>query len=164
MSYAKANLYDIYWQALRASLLTKFVTEDGMKDNLEKLDAYRLKSVPGTYGRFIRLWRIINLLNGVRMGFHGMKLVDTPVDMMLLAFRSNMQKEYQNLKKAYSFKPVDWIKVENDVKSFKRANPVLYKEVFDNLSKRIDFAKLKTGTLSFRNELVRFVSLMQAHL
>lgn len=88
----KNTVYDMEWQALRVSLLGKWVTNIGAADNITRLRVYMETDMTVS-----KLWRIINLLNGTRMGFHGMKLIDTPMDKQLVTFRTEVQRLYKQM-------------------------------------------------------------------
>jgi len=80
-------IYDVDWQVLRISLLGKFVNKDEIDTNLNTLENYILKAK--TYQDLHdRLFRVINLLNAVRMGFYGMKLIGSDLDKKIIQRRN----------------------------------------------------------------------------
>lgn len=158
---AKENLYNVKWQALRVSLLSYFPTEDGVKRNIGLLKEY-ISSFTDDYDEYLKLWRVINLLNAVRMGYNGQGLDGTKQDEMIIDFRSTCQDRYKELKdKGLTFKHADWSKIKSDLESLYESDREVFNKIYDNLNKRIDFSMNKIGHVQFRNSLVRFVGLMK---
>lgn len=156
----KEILYDVDWQKLRVSLLGGFVTKDGMKRNLNTLNEY-INAAKNDQDRFHRLWRVVNLLNAVRMGFSGMKLYDTPQDKLLLTQRAVWAKNYKDMQ-AGGFKlgQLDWKDTEKHLHKLYKDDPEQFDKIRANLVQRTKQSMKKTGTLNYRNELVKFLGLM----
>lgn len=114
MQKNKLTLYDVQWQALRVSLLTRWVTVNGTYENLKKLDLYVTNSGELYSSEYCsRLWRVLNLLNATRRAFHGLGLVGTIQDEAIIRFRDKISKEYEKVRKML----VDYADVtEQDVK------------------------------------------------
>jgi len=162
MNKARSNLYDVEWQSLRVSLLNKFVTVEGMKENLRKLREYLLDTASDDDQEFfIRLYREINLLNGTRMGFSGMGLYNTEQDKMLVLARDSLQHDYEMMKRdGFTFKEIDWKKVETDLKELNKSDHPQFVKIRNNLISRKNSTLKRSGTLENRQELVKFLKLM----
>lgn len=65
-SYAKQVLYDVQWQRLRVSLLGKWGRPDSTVAAIDILREY-IRTPP--YG--VKVWRCLNLLNAVLLGYRG---------------------------------------------------------------------------------------------
>jgi hypothetical protein len=87
----KNAVYSPYWQWFRMQL--KGVWKQYTRENLFKLDEYL-----GDRRDITKLWRVLNLLNGVRMGFEGMGIGKGPESIMIAKFRDGVSESYQSLK------------------------------------------------------------------
>jgi hypothetical protein len=162
MNNQKAVLYDVRWQALRVQLLGSFVHPIKIHRNIDKLNAYLSEVPENSQEKFNRLWRILNLLNGTRMGFHGMGITGTSQDKILVEYRDKISKEYKNYQKAgFEFKDWDWDKVEKDLEKLKDKNDIIFTKIYKNLITRTKQAHRKVGTMKHRNELSTFIGLME---
>lgn len=112
-------LYRPSWQKLRVSFLAQnhpnfgFNTEAGTHDNLQRLNNYiqdadpRLHVTPQSIPEYVnvenirmgltleeeyacRVWRALNLLNAVRMGYTGQGKVGTPMDVAVADYRDKL--------------------------------------------------------------------------
>lgn len=156
----KDILYDVDWQKLRVSLLGKFVTPKGMIENLHKLNHY-IKTADTPQEKFHRLWRVINLLNAVRMGFSGMDLFGTKQDKLLLLQRAAWTQLYKNMQKqGFEHKPLDWYKVKSDLSKLLATDPTAFNNLRRNLVQRTKQGIKKAGSLDYRKELVNFLNVM----
>jgi len=157
---AKENLYNVEWQKIRVSLLSYFPTVEGTKRNINILQTY-LKSPKDDYDEYLKLWRVINLLNAVRMGYSGQGIADSEQDDLIVDFRSGLQTRYQELKQnGLTFKHADWTQIKTDLEELYKSDKASFDKIYENLNKRIDFSMKKIGTVKFRDSLVRFVGLM----
>ena len=156
----KDILYDVNWQRLRVSLLGKFVTPEGMKDNLNRLDQY-IKEASDPQETFHRLWRAVNLLNAVRMGFSGMDLYGSKQDKFLLIQRAVWAQQYKAMqKRGFTHKALNWVDVKDNLKELHRVDPDQFNLIRKNLVQRTKQGIKKAGSLDYRSELVKFLSIM----
>ena len=99
----KLTLYSTPWQILRVSLLKGnqggaqgaggFTTPQGTQANIERLRTYL-----GESPNVDQLWRVLNLLNAVRMGNSGQGKWESEHDKLVVGFRDEVQKLYNDLK------------------------------------------------------------------
>ena len=87
-------VYDMNWQALRVSLLGRWLITRTCKENIGKLREYFDKQPDVT-----NAYRIVNLLNGTMMGLHGMGLETSEMAKEIKMYRGEMQKMYLLLRK-----------------------------------------------------------------
>ena len=160
MNNQRNILYNVKWQKLRVSLLGKFVSEKGMQKNLLKLNEY-LNETSDSSEKICRLYRVINLLNGTRMGFSGMGLYNTPQDKKLVAYREILQKEYTELKNnGVKFKEHNWCETYKDLVKLFENDPKAFKIIKDNLEFRKNMTLKKRQDLATRPELQLFLNQM----
>lgn len=152
MNIHKEVLYDVEWQSLRVSLLGSFTTINGVESNIVKLKNY-LRS-PNK----VKLWRVLNLLNAVRMGYHGQRLVGTPQDLKVIEYRNEVQKlYYSSLKFPTNW---NWSKVKIDLSKLRDEQSGTFAKILSNLKLRQKNA-LKRKTMHNRPELKTFLDLMK---
>jgi hypothetical protein len=89
----KLTLYDVKWQALRVGLLGNWTSYEGAVKNLERLTNY----IEEQNTSISSLWRVLNLLNAVRMGYSGQKLKGSAQDKLVQLFRNKIQPTYRLL-------------------------------------------------------------------
>lgn len=91
-------LYDVEWQILRVSLLGKWDVNAGALTALKQLEAYVWLDSKTTKESVMasRLHRCINLMNAVRMGWHGSNKIGSVGDLKLIQVRDAMQCAYAN--------------------------------------------------------------------
>lgn len=84
----KLVVYDCDWQCVRVRCLKEhsenggWTTIEGTVDNLEKLDAY-MKAHTDSNDAQMRIYRVLNLLAAVRMGYSGQGLKGKQVDILV---------------------------------------------------------------------------------
>ena len=168
MNNQKAVLYDVEWQTLRVNTLTQnneyggWNTVEGVKENVNKLSTYILNT-RDKQEYFYRLWRVLNMLNAVRMGYSGTKQVDTTQDNLVKAFRDDVSQEYhKRVDDGMQFDSWDWELVAKNLTMLKQKSPEDFNKIYKNLTGRRNTTEKNRGTLSFRPELVKFIELMDA--
>lgn len=110
-------LYDLEWQALRVSLLGKWTNNRDVARNTDALSTYLYgdgsflhKAMNGFKALDLlasRQYRVLNLLNAVRMGYHGMMYVNSEIDDMVVDIRDMVQDQY-NHNTQDNPRAVDW--------------------------------------------------------
>lgn len=88
---SKNTVYSPLWQWERIQMLGYWKAD--ILKNLERCEKYL-----GDKRDISKLYRVLNMLNAVRMGYHGMGLVDTTNDQRLIAYRDTVQTAYEQLK------------------------------------------------------------------
>lgn len=154
LSPQKMALYDVAWQAMRVSFLGKWNTPEGAADNLARLIKYIEHAHNGTDGDEVlsRLWRGLNLLNAVRMGYSGQGLTGSDMDQSVVRVRNMISKFYHDVKKrGYKFKVPTRREVEAAWPKISEETRQLIK---DNLGKRQALHALS----EYRDELGWFLA------
>jgi hypothetical protein len=155
MTLHKEVLYDVKWQSLRVDLLGDFRNFEGTKVNVGRLSGY-IRSAKDKIEKGRRIWRVLNLLNAVRMGYHGQKLVGTLQDKYITLFRNSVQEQrekYEDIGKEW-----DWNKVKDDVSNM---DDFTRKQILKNLKSRVKMSHYKTGSTKNRPELMKFIGLLE---
>lgn len=99
MSDYKLMLYSVEWQDLRIQMKGDWATLEGAKANGRLIMGY-IDS--GNTINISRVWRCLNLLNAVRMGFNGAAgLVGTPQDQIVTKIRNLCSTRFDILKKKH---------------------------------------------------------------
>lgn len=152
MNYLKECLYDLEWQILRVNL--SFKDYDSTKKSINKLiDYHKNASNKEEYG--IRAWRILNLLNAVRMGFSGQRKFNSEESNLVKKEREQFQYAYRN---SFLPKSWNWDRVKKDIKN---ANKKDLNKVYSNLKIRKEKSE-KKGTIHCRPELVKFLKFFES--
>lgn len=86
------TVYAPHWQGIRIECLGQWTDKKGLHANLNILTAYLGYSQMDN--RYTRSWRVLNLLNGTRMGFMGMGLKGTDLDIELVSFKQTISRQY----------------------------------------------------------------------
>jgi hypothetical protein len=96
MNKQKLTLYDWDWQNLRVSLLKSSPGEGGFT-GLEgtRANLAALKNYLGTKPSKDKLWRVLNLLNAVRMGNSGQGKRGSEHDKLVAEFRDRVSEQYK---------------------------------------------------------------------
>jgi len=167
MTNQKSSLYDVEWQVLRVNTLAQntsaggWNTEIGVEANLEKFRRY-VMGTKDSQEYTNRLWRILNMLNAVRMGYNGTNQAGTNQDKAVILFRDMVSKRYNKIiDGGFVFAEWDWDKVAKDLKTLYQNSRSDFDKVYKNLVGRKNTAENNAGT-SNRPELVKFVELMEA--
>lgn len=148
----KLCFYDCEWQSLRVSLLGSWATLDGVKSNLQRLTSYLKTSPPTT----TRLWRVLNLLNAVIMGYNGQQRGDSSVAKVVIEYRDKISLSF----KASKLKNGDKIDVDPPDKIRREWNALptdVQVKIVKDLTKRLDAHK---GS-AHREELRYFLLLVK---
>ena len=163
-SEALLLLYDIRWQSLRVRMLKQnksdggWTTEEGTRHNIHLLREYLSIFGHGSVGHFASLWRVINCLNAVRMGYSGQKLKGSSQDTLVKDYREGLSYEYKKCKEFFGvtspFLPCDLADYRIMAKAeLAKVSDMTVQAVYDNLQIR---AKLHPG----RPELEWYLELL----
>jgi hypothetical protein len=153
----KQILYDVEWQTLSTQLLAKnndtegWATLFGASSNLKRLNVYL-----GKEPSLAKVWRVLNLLDAVRMGYSGQCRKESPQDMLVKKERDRLSKIYKNMSSSSSF---EISSEEETIMDIKKAPKEDLQKVYEDLYARWD----KHRDSSYRNELRRFLDLIEEH-
>lgn len=185
-------LYDTTWQCLRVSCLGAYndkggwQTVEGTKSNIEVLSQYVHSVSRSSEEHKLRLYRVINCLNAIRMGLQGQEKQlranrPTPFSdevraqlgsntaryYAVGAFRDSLQlvrKNYVNytttINRAADY--WDWDKQAKELEKLARRNKAMFNAVHDDLARRLELAQkaLHQSNTKIRPELTTYVGLM----
>jgi hypothetical protein len=156
-SLHKQILYDVEWQILRTQLLAKnnikggWASIEGASNNLKRLNDYL-----GQKLTLARVWRVLNLLDAVRMGYSGQQRIGSFQDNQVKKEREKLSRLYKNMISQYSFEiPSE----EEIIQDIMKAPEEDLKKVYVDLYNRWDTHR----NSSYRNELRRFLDLIEEH-
>lgn len=163
-----------------------FTTEEGTLDNINTMTKYLLETNP--FSDFstnaeafqdqqrmgvtmfeehqMRVWRVLNLCNAVRMGYSGQGLASSKMDMEIVAFRANATKDYNadNIETVMSrIGDIQWwTVVKTELKAQAKMDPLSFNRTQENLLLRWNNAYRKAGknALHTRSELHRYLEAM----
>jgi hypothetical protein len=154
-------IYDVQWQQIRVHMLNRWTNIEGIRKNLQLLDEYLLYS-DTTRDEFIRLYRILNALNAVRMSFHGTGHVNSVPDKILQCYREGIQDSYRRLSERFTFRdiPWSWDKVKEDLVLLYQQQPSEFDAIYTDLKKR-EYQAKKRNTLKNRPSLIKFLKLIE---
>lgn len=101
-------LYNVPWQRLRVSTLKKYqqpsiggwTSLNGTEQNIARLEEY-LGSTEDEKEKYIRTWRVLNMLDAIRMGNHGQQTQLTAHDRRVIAYAREIRTEHQRFKAKY---------------------------------------------------------------
>jgi len=150
MNLSKNTLYDVKWQVLRVSLLGKWNDEKGVDESLEKLSTYLKEGAGPT---FSKLWRILNLLNAVRMGYSGVGKFESDLSEKVAKYRNQISMLHVSLKELGAV--YDKVTAEDIQNDWKELDEKTQKAIRKNLLMRL---KLHSDS-KFRDELRWFLDL-----
>lgn len=164
---SKSCLYDVYWQALRVSMLAKynnyggFGTVEGVTKNINTLQEYL---VPDRQERFYRNWRALNLMNATLLGY-GTKMSGTEQERLIIEYRNELSARHQHLLlQGFTWQEWDWDKVRTDLEVLYNRRTYSFRNIRANLTTRKRTADRKEargiGGMWFRTELQHFLTLM----
>jgi hypothetical protein len=168
---ALAVLYDVEWQRLRVSLLTKyndyggFGTIEGVQTNLMLLGNY-VRLAGSQQETFYRNWRVLNLLDATLLGY-GTRMQGTAQEGLVRAEVNARQERHKAyIDAGYRFGEWNWEKVARDLNDLYESSASEFANIKENLQQRIKTAmrkeRLGTGGMQHRSELILFMELMQA--
>lgn len=157
-SVHKQVLYDIEWQDLRTKLLSRhrddggWATVEGATTNISMLEDYL-----GDLTDVSKLWRVINLLDAVRMGYSGQRRTGSPQDQMVKEYRDDLNIQYAQLKEqgAQHEAPLE----EATIADIQSASEETLRRIHNNLLERWT----KHSTSQHRDELRHFLDLIEEH-
>lgn len=159
-----ACVYDVMWQCIRVGCLAEnntyggFGTCVGVERNKEKCDAYL--SEPAAIGqeRFWRLWRVMNLWDACLLS----NVAGTEHGKLITKYHFDYHWAFQQCKRAgYDFAAWDWGLVESQLCALYRRDQKVFGQIERNLLRRVQTANRRVGGLQHRNELARFLGLIQ---
>jgi len=174
MRKSKLVLYDVDWQMLRVSLLSEennyggWGNIDGVKKNISKLINYQ-DSSPNDQELFNRLFRINNLLAGVRLGYaqqSSAMFTSSEESITVDKYRVTVAAAIERMKKkGFEVQPDKESKVIEDIKKpdtdITESYTSQLKHVWVNLYDR--FARHKDKAFETRKELIWFLNLLAEH-
>ena len=143
-------LYDFEWQVLRVQLEGSWTTLDGARNNLDMLEAY-LWSDTWSIGQkdhvlISRLYRILNYLDAVRMGYHGMGAGDTDKSHLVANYNEVIRDQYTSYQALKDWHGNWEIPSEDSYKEdLAIAGKYWGQKVVESLHKRWIFAMYKAG-------------------
>ena len=148
--------YDVKWQILRVGLLAGYNTLGGWDapdENIKVLNEYL-----GDYTDITKLYRVVNLLGGVRRGYGQRGLLGTLNDDAVRHFATDVSVEYLVLKE--KGEKIQDVTEQQVLEDLKLADVKDLKRVRFNLSERLEAHK----DSEFRGGLRWFLGLLNAHL
>jgi len=170
-SYIRASVYDVEWQCLRVHLLAKnndwggFGTEWGCITNFQHLRKYALATT-NLYERYLRYYRITNLLSATLFGYGKRKQFETCYKMVTIeleAYQSAMTSttSMQARQQMMQEETWDWDKTKADLQKLYDSGEIEWEWIWDNLQERVRISNKKPSKMLHRPELVRFIALMR---
>lgn len=166
LEFRKECLYDVEWQRLRISLLARnsskggFATVEGVESNIERLGDY-LRVSPEGKEFAMRLWRVQNLLAAVLLGYGGRGGV---MEARVQTYHREISSVYAWHKEELKHGSWDWLKVLNDLRAMYESGAQDWRDLFDDLKKRVKTANRKQaagkGGMQYRRELAKFMRFM----
>lgn len=150
MKAQKLTLYNVEWQSLRVSLLGSWNDSKGVESNIIKLLCYLHGDI-----NISKLWRALNLLNAVRMGYNGQGLINSEMDNLVKTFRDAIQALYRQAQNdGHEFEVDSADQIRKDWKQLSSIERIL---IHDNLSARLEAHKES----KHREELRWFLGIIQ---
>lgn len=174
MSGFKKVLYEPAWQKLRVSCLAEysdiggFTTREGVEANLSKLLAYINDHDIDSIERAVRIWRVLNLLNAVLMGYSGQGMRNTILNVLVNDCRDFVQKLHNSALVQKAADLWSWEDVARELQVMYDEDLIWFGRIRANLKNRVDVAeerrrrKGKNDVGVTREELLKFVDMMDA--
>lgn len=189
MSNIKRVLYRPSWQKLRVSCLAEnnqlggFNTDVGTQDNLQRLnnyliDASDVNNVPDYVAQenlrmnitleqeyACRVWRVLNMLNAVRMGYQGQRKGGSPMDVAVGEFRDAIQPQHQGGLVAQAEDRWNWEVVQAELEDMWISERIWFTRIYSDLNRRRKVAtkrRWRAGVddvTETRTELVHFMAI-----
>jgi hypothetical protein len=156
----KQILYEVPWQVLRVSLLAQNSEQGGwgtLKGTQHNISVLR-KYISQDSSSVARVWRVLNLLAAVRMGFSGAKKTGSQKDMLVQKFQQDLSDYYHKVLKELPITD-ELLSEEDVVKQIVAAKVQDLRSVYANLFVRWD----KHRASEHRSELRQFLSLIELH-
>jgi len=117
MNYSRECMYDVEWQKLRCRMLGKWQSEPGVKQCLSMIDHYWSRAEEG---KAERVWRCLNLLNAVKLGWAQGHGAPTDIALALVGEASTcLSRVYGNLGHEMA-SDWNWGKVRTDLMTLDR--------------------------------------------
>lgn len=168
--YQKACLYDVEWQALRVSMLDGnnsyggWSNMYGAETNLRRLSEYcdEVKESGDLKEYSRRIWRALNLINAVLLGYGNRKEVADIAHYLRTKPQGYYSRMWDKLKTNLRHETWDWDKVGKDLIRLRKNNKELWGAIYINLQKRVKTSIKRNGGLQHRSELEKFIELMEA--
>lgn len=99
MNRQRISIYDIEWQCLRINLQGKWHNMEGVAKNLAQLMAYLGKEQDvETHEYGTRLYRMVNLLDAVKMGHNGLGFAGTEEGLLVRTFSKTLSAWYMDFR------------------------------------------------------------------
>lgn len=128
MEASKQTLYWPHWQALRVALLGSWNTQAGVNNNLNRLRQYYEESPS-----LDRAWRIVNLLNAVRMGYSGQGTFESVMSQLVVTAR----RDYTAAMKTFAVKSYSPPTEEDVLREWAEVPSAVRAKILTNLSNRL---------------------------
>jgi hypothetical protein len=190
MNSKRLTIYDATWQSIRVSLLKEnhhkggWTTYGGTLANINAIKSYleskglsfvMLEQYGDTHviqeylaadvpHMCAALYRVVNCLNAVRMGYSGQGLKNSAQDMVVQRFRDEMSALFFNLQEwnDYTFEGITNHKAweQFQLSSLRRLSHEQFSAIYYNLAFRRDKA-IKNNQQESRPELFWYVDLMK---
>jgi hypothetical protein len=172
-------LYDVNWQVMRMRLHPRWASSQGANENLLELLAYVGKAAD-SYWKFVRIWRVQNLLNTVRVAYNALgkggfrediqvrkTLVGLEIEWHRLHSRQPLERkrDYQYNKaneRIYPgpYRKWNWDKVMIDLRSLHEKDLQTFDHLMAISENRLIDVRKKQSALDIP-ELTKFVTLMR---
>lgn len=136
MDTMRMQVYNARWQIIRASMLGTWTMLSSTVKNIEELQAYIDEAAAGSSEKAARLYRVINYMNAIRMGFHGQKMVGCYADEHVTEFRNKLQLIRDAMPADIQMPAIDTTKLRVEYESMYRENRAAFKDVHKDLKKR----------------------------
>lgn len=175
MDKSRECLYDVKWQVLKAGLHQKWATSGGTNEALLELLAY-IGKAQTPYWKFVRVWRVQNLLSTVRADYARQNKAGFREDIQVRKALVGLEIEYNRYlnirpwvrgggritgKKQYSpFKRWNWEKVQSDLVHLASENPGTFRHLQTVSENRLMDTNRRRVALDIP-ELTKFVALMR---
>lgn len=178
-------LYRPSWQRLRVSFLSTnhpeggFTTIAGTNDNLKRLDNYLHDGNPEHVADWTkaenlrmgftdeeeyacRIWRALNLLNAVRMGYSGQMKRGSDHDEAVRQYRDSIQPLYNGNVVVIATRDWKWDVVQYELETMWREDRFWFTAIYTDLRARAYRAGRKRDITSTRGDLLHMIEIMDA--
>jgi hypothetical protein len=163
----RSLLYDVQWQRLRVSFQDSYREDGGWKTltgtqaNIVSLRNYATEQPLGEE-RSVRLYRVHNLLNSVRLTNSGRGAKDSKEDLAVLAFRDGLPG-FASPHITSASNRWDWKIVEKALLALLEAEPVWFGRIREDITTRLQlYARYNGKPHNTRSEMDTFLRMMTA--
>lgn len=156
----KNIIYDVEWQKLRIKIKGNLSTEEGLVNSIQLLREYLAQRKP-SIEEWLRVKRVLNLLNATRMGFHGQNLQNTKVDDLLVQYREEVRTKYKRNLSLNIHLEWDFARIKKDLVKLYSEDIKVFEAIQKDLQLRADKTMQKRGSVDTRPELIKFLSMMK---